>query len=177
MRVILLCLEIHKTFSYYLYSIYNATLLHLHELINTFTYILNVMNWIKFLNDRDIKATPSRIQLLDLLLQNHNPMQTKEIEHKWNSDVDRVTLYRTLKTLVEKNIIQKIEVNENITCYNFIDFETENSEHAHFHCNNCNKVICLHEYKNETKPLPDGFISSKTNIIIEGICKKCNSHK
>ncbi len=132
------------------------------------------MDWIKFLNEKNIKATTSRIQLLTMLAAHPNPMQTKEIEKKWDSKVDRVTLYRTLKTLVEKNIIKKIDINENITCYNFIDYESSKSQHAHFHCNNCNKVICLHEYTNETKPLPDGFIQKKTNIIIEGICSKCN---
>ncbi len=132
------------------------------------------MNWIKFLNDRDIKATTSRIQLLTLLTKYPNPLQTKEIEEKWDAKIDRVTLYRTLKTLVEKNIIKKIEVNESITCYKFIDYESVKSPHAHFHCNNCDKVICLHDYKNETKPLPDGFIQSNTNIIIEGICNNCN---
>ncbi len=133
------------------------------------------MNWIKFLNERDIKATSSRIQLLNVLASNPNPMQCKEIENQWDSKIDRVTLYRTLKTLVDKEIIKKIEINENITCYNFLSQESTKTEHAHFHCQKCDKVICLMDYKNEPKPLPEGFIQLKTNVIIEGICKNCNS--
>ena len=132
-----------------------------------------------FLNKNKIKATSTRVQLLEILSSNPYPLQAKEIEEKWDSKIDRVTLYRTLKTLVAKNIIHKIEVNELITCYNFFnpeEIEDHNPDHAHFHCNKCEKVICLHDYVNETKPLPNGYIQSKTNIVIEGVCKFCNTN-
>ncbi len=138
------------------------------------------MNFYTLLNNNQIKATSTRIHLLEILANSPQPMQAKEIEKKWDSKIDRVTLYRTLKTLVEKKIIHKIEINEYITCYNFIGISSksyEESDHAHFHCSVCDKVICLHNYKYETKPLPGGYIQSTTNVIIEGICILCNKNK
>ncbi len=138
------------------------------------------MNFSGFLRDNGIKATRVRIRLLDILYEAQYPIQQKEIERRWGEDIDRVTLYRNLKTLSNLSIIHKIEVSESVTSYKLSSHNylgKQYAEHAHFHCAVCNKVICMPQYKVGEYQMPEGFKQIKSKIIIEGVCKWCNNQK
>lgn len=136
------------------------------------------MNIPEALKIKGIKVTQFRIRLLEVLESAKYPMQQKEIEELWGFNLDRVTLYRTLKSFSEKGIIHKIEVNESVTSYKLASINTESDEyidHAHFHCSICGKVICLPQCEVKRFELPEGFEQIRGKVIIEGVCKFCNS--
>jgi Fur family ferric uptake transcriptional regulator len=133
----------------------------------------------KILKAKGIKVTPHRINLVRILLSSDCALQPKEIENKWKGTVDRVTLYRNLKKLTEKNVIHKIEVNELVSTYHINNDSVGNnveSEHLHFHCVLCDRVVCMPQCTVRSYELPNGFTQKRQKLIIEGICKWCNEN-
>ncbi|WP_075590385.1 Fur family transcriptional regulator [Labilibacter marinus] len=130
----------------------------------------------KIFKHKKIKITANRLDIANILSNSKHPLNTKEIESKLN-EPDRVTLYRNLKLLVELEVLHKIEVNGSTVSYAFnhsITDVNKNKEHLHFHCNICNKVICMPQHKINSYNLPEGFIQEKCKLIVDGICNICN---
>ena len=61
---------------------------------------------IELLRRNNLRATPVRKDLLSVFLSAQNALSNQDIEDRL-SDVDRVTLYRTLKSFQEKGIIHR----------------------------------------------------------------------
>ena len=138
------------------------------------------MDFEALLRERGLKVTLNRLDLLKVISAATNPISTKEIELRLEKQPDRVTLYRNLKFFVEKAILSKIEVNESVVTYSFnhnVGSGHPSEEHLHFHCNRCDKVICMPQCRVTKYELPDGFIQQSCKMIVEGVCDKCNSEK
>tara|TARA_B100001094_G_C18094795_1_gene752435 strand:+ start:742 stop:1185 length:444 start_codon:yes stop_codon:yes gene_type:complete len=69
--------------------------------------------------------------------------------------ISRATVYRTIKQLLEAQLLQKISTKDGKVFY---EQSLPQKEHAHIICNNCGKIIAMHE--------------SKLHKIIEEYCKK-----
>jgi Fur family transcriptional regulator, ferric uptake regulator len=67
-----------------------------------------------------------------------------EIKQMLESPNDRTTIYRTIKALLKKVFIHKIVCENGVLKYALND-STDDFSHAHFQCNQCEKVICLKE--------------------------------
>ena len=88
-------------------------------------------------------------------------------------DFDRVTLYRTLNSFEECDIIHKIVDSDGVARYALTKHNTIDHAHVHFECVGCNTVFCVH---NETPPsfsLPEGFVLDTIAISAKGLCSKC----
>ena len=100
-----------------------------------------------------------------------------DIENAFDK-ADRTTLYRTVKTFEEKDIVHQIDDGTGITKYALCEkgcsCEIETGLHLHFHCNNCNETICLTEHKIPQIKVPNGYISENINLVVKGICDKCS---
>ncbi|TLX77811.1 transcriptional repressor [Labilibacter sediminis] len=127
---------------------------------------------------KGVRSTGIRLKLIQVLMNSEYPLQQKEIEERWDEHIDRVTLYRNLKFLTSIGIIHKIEVSEFITSYNVnnLDDAEESSEHLHFHCVDCDKVICMPQHTIDEYKLPEGFMPANKKLIIDGTCKWCNTN-
>lgn len=129
----------------------------------------------KILISRNIKPTAMRQLVLEVMLENRRALSLIEIEKQFEN-VDRTTIYRTLKTFQENCIIHSIYdgtgavryavCSEGCTC-NLGDL------HAHFLCNNCGQTICLKNYPIPVPELPEDFIFENANFVIRGICPNC----
>ena len=95
------------------------------------------------------------------------------IEQGLSGDMDRVTIYRILKSFEEDGLIHKI-VDENskshyALCQECTSHHVHN--HMHFQCTNCEKVECL-DYDLEV-PMPNGYQLKSMQLIASGLCKDC----
>ena len=129
----------------------------------------------KLLQQRNLKATITRLNLLNKMEEHGSAISYSAIQKQMNQ-TDRVTLYRTIEVLKEKGIIHKAFQDNKDTyyaiCGNTCGEGKHHHEHFHFKCLSCSTIIC----KDLTKPLErsiDNYEVFKISINIEGICESC----
>jgi Fur family ferric uptake transcriptional regulator len=125
----------------------------------------------RILSDRKLSITAGRMRILSVLLESSVALSEKEIRSRLQGDCDRATVYRTLKTFTEKDIVHPV-ITENLTTKYVIKKAPEN--HLHFKCTACDKVYCMTTVKLSSYSLPEGFVQTDTNFLVTGICKACN---
>src|SRR5436305_11809243 len=109
------------------------------------------------LRRNSLSVTESRKKILTLFLNMHGALAHGDIEKKAGEKFDRVTVYRTLQTFVEKGIIHTIPTIDNSVRYALCKDCTEghhHDDHIHFVCTNCNSTICLDDVLSPKIDLP-----------------------
>jgi Fur family ferric uptake transcriptional regulator len=130
----------------------------------------------EILRRKSLSITESRRKILSLFLHTHDAMAHGDIERKAGEKFDRVTVYRTLQTFVEKGIIHSIPTADNSVRYALCKDCTEghhHDDHVHFVCSNCEKTICLDDVVSPHITLPAGYQAETTQVVIHGLCKDC----
>lgn len=131
------------------------------------------------LRRKHLSITESRKKILSLFLATPDALTHGDIERKAGEKFDRVTVYRTLQTFVEKGIIHTIPTAENTVLYALCKDCTEghhHDDHIHFICTNCGSTICLDDVISPKIDLPEGYIAQSVQVVINGICKTCNEN-
>jgi Fur family ferric uptake transcriptional regulator len=133
---------------------------------------------IETLKRNQLSITDSRKKILELFLKSKNALAHADIEHESGTEFDRVTIYRTLQTFVEKGIIHTIPTADNSVRYALCkDACTEghhHDNHVHFMCDVCGTTYCLDNITIPNVSLPAGFTSLQTDVVVSGKCAKCN---
>lgn len=129
------------------------------------------------LKHHGLRTTEMRCQVLKLfLLANREAITHPELERRM-PDADRITLYRSLKSFEEKGIIHQVVDGSQATKYALCTGTcTEHQhvdQHAHFHCNDCGKTICLEEKLSPSFNVPQGFLVSQAHLVLKGKCENC----
>jgi len=135
-----------------------------------------MQNLEKVLEKNNVKPTAMRLLVLQFLLNNKVAVSLTDIENYFEKS-DRTTLFRTLKTFVNNEIVHKIDDGTGVAKYALCEenchCEVDTDLHIHFHCKSCNETICLPKNKIPHINLPDGFITEEVNLVVKGICEKC----
>jgi Fur family ferric uptake transcriptional regulator len=134
-------------------------------------------NIASILRKKKLSITDSRKKILSLFLQANDALTHGDIEKKASEKFDRVTIYRTLQTFVEKGIVHTIPTVDNSIRYALCKDCTEghhHDNHVHFICSNCNTTICLDDVVSPFIDLPKGYIAQNVQVVINGICNTCN---
>ena len=80
------------------------------------------------------------------------------------------TVYRNLKLFEKQGLVQRIDVGDG---YDHYDADT--SEHYHFRCTSCKKVLDLNIPTMElASSLPEGFKAERHQLVFFGKCQNCN---
>lgn len=130
-----------------------------------------------------LRPTKTRLAVLQVISEAKCALNHPEILEKLHK-VDRVTIYRVLDWLTENQLIHKISGDNRAwkfqlshsTSYNdaLNTAENNNHQHAHLHCENCGKVLCLHEI---FPVLPQAVIQQyqihQIEINLKGTCQEC----
>lgn len=127
----------------------------------------------------NLKKTAPRNSVLEVLSNREVATSQPDLEEILGKEVDRVTLYRILKTFEEKGIIHKI-IDMNGTanyavCQSECSEHDHHDEHLHFNCTACHGVYCLNEMHIPAINLPRGFKAEAVSLVVTGICDKCAS--
>ena len=134
-------------------------------------------NIASILRKKNLSITDSRKKILSLFLLGNDALTHGDIEKKASEKFDRVTIYRTLQTFVEKGIVHAIPTVDNSIRYALCKDCTEghhHDDHVHFICSNCSTTICLDDVVSPAIELPAGYIIQNVQVIINGICNNCN---
>jgi Fur family ferric uptake transcriptional regulator len=127
-----------------------------------------------FLKSHGLAGTVIRKQVLNQLWEDETALTQKEIEERLPTETDRVTLYRTLKLFTEKGILHKIVLNGDTQKYKRAG-HFRKSDHAHFYCSQCHKLLCMPQLDVDLSDLPPGFHFSSASLVVEGICDHCSN--
>ncbi|MBR9920407.1 MAG: transcriptional repressor [Bacteroidetes bacterium] len=130
----------------------------------------------EILKQNGLRKTHVRLQVLDLFLSSDAALAHQQLESNLE-DVDRITLYRTLKTYEQKGIIHRA-MDGTLTakyalCETGCPEHEHHHSHAHFHCESCGKTICIEEIEAPKVGLPAGFKVHNTHLVIQGECGAC----
>ena len=129
------------------------------------------------LKRNSLSVTESRKKILNLFLNQAGALAHADIEKKAGEKFDRVTIYRTLQTFVEKGIIHTIPTSDNSILYALCkDNCTEghhHDNHVHFVCLQCGNTICLENVTVPEVNLPKGFVTTNIEMVVNGICRDC----
>src|SRR5690606_4837973 len=125
-----------------------------------------------------LNVTDSRKKILQLFLNQSEALAHADIESKAGEKIDRVTVYRTLQTFVDKGLIHSIPTADNSIRYALCKDDCSeghhHDHHVHFVCEQCEKTACLDEVSVPEINLPSGFKKEKIEVVISGICKECS---
>ncbi|MBS1927070.1 MAG: transcriptional repressor [Chitinophagaceae bacterium] len=132
------------------------------------------------LKKNSLSVTEGRKQILNLFLESEGALAHADIEKKTDAAFDRVTVYRTLQTFVEKGIIHQIPTTDNSIMYALCRHECEeghhHDNHVHFVCSSCGKTICLDEVTVPSVQLPKGFKPQHAAMVVSGLCAECRNN-
>jgi Fur family ferric uptake transcriptional regulator len=123
------------------------------------------------------RSTTARINVLSILLSapaalNHQGIE--EVAKAQGLSFDRVTLYRALDWLVEKDLVHRIASTNRSWYFNAIS-ESGTQSHAHFHCNLCSQIYCLEDVQTTPiKNLPSHYQVEETELNLQGQCVSCS---
>jgi Fur family ferric uptake transcriptional regulator len=132
---------------------------------------------IDILKKHQLSVTDSRKKILELFLQTNGALAHADIEHHSGTEFDRVTIYRTLQTFVEKGMIHTIPTADNSIRYALCKDECSaghhHDDHVHFMCDDCGTTYCLDHVTVPELKLPKGFHATQTDVVVSGTCSNC----
>ena len=124
-----------------------------------------------------LKATPVRTQVLEVILSSQHAIDQGQIEAR-SGHIDRITLYRTLKSFEEKGLIHKITDTKANVKYagcksECVEHRHHHDNHMHFECEDCHNTFCLEENTIPQLAVPGKFQVKEINITMKGKCEEC----
>ena len=128
----------------------------------------------KLLN-KNVKPTAMRELVLNALLEQNVAISLSDLEKKFNR-VDKVTLYRTLKTFEENKLIHSIDDGTGAVKYALCKETCQchpEELHVHFYCLKCQHTFCLTDIPIPSINLPVNFSIENINMVVKGVCSNC----
>ncbi len=131
---------------------------------------------IAILKKHQLRLTDCRKDVIAFFLGRNYAIAQPELE-KSLQQFDRVTLYRTLGTFVDKGIIHQVidgsGANKYALCSPNCSQHQHKDEHIHFTCVECGLTKCLESVAIPKIQLPKGYQLLDANFLIKGVCASC----
>lgn len=132
--------------------------------------------YVTILEQGNIRPTAMRLLVLKYLFNKNSATSLTDLENSFDRS-ERTTLFRTLKTFVNKGIAHQIDDGTGITKYALCEENCtcaiDTDLHVHFHCIGCKETICLPKHKIPSINLPNNYLAEEVNLVVKGICDKC----
>jgi len=132
----------------------------------------------KILNQSGLKATPTRLAILEVFRTSKRPLSAQAIIEALPR-ADQVTIYRTFKSLAQKGIIHQIDLRHNHAYYELTDV----AEHHHLICLVCGRIedvrhCNVDEIQSAILRTSKHFSTVRQHTLeFYGICKACERKK
>ena len=131
---------------------------------------------IEILSKSKLRITPVRQQILALFFDREFALSHIDFDQEITESLDRITVYRTLKTFLKKGIIHQVPDDRGVMkyalCSDACSPSSHRHDHVHFKCLKCGQTNCLN-IAIPSIALPKGYASSDTTVLIQGVCKYC----
>ena len=129
------------------------------------------------LSSLDIRPTPLRRAILEVLLEAGMPLSWKDTfaRLRRRTEADKVSLYRNLALFERRGLVHKILGSDGAWRYCARPGEGTRcpGNHAHFFCLSCGRMICLEDQPIPTVTLPEGFTVEGKQLLAYGRCSGC----
>lgn len=128
------------------------------------------------LKANQLRQTDCRQKMIAQFTRYSHALAHSELEQQL-TEFDRVTIYRTLHTFLEKGIVHKVLDDAGATRYALCNHCTEHAhhdEHIHFKCTQCQMIQCIDTISIPPIQLPQGYSYTDSNFLVRGICQQCN---
>jgi Fur family ferric uptake transcriptional regulator len=135
-----------------------------------------------------LRVTSVRMAILRALGNSPVALEAAEVAsalHAAGEDADRVTVYRTLNSLVDSGIAHRIDPGDRIFRFSLTDHgrctgEHHEHEHPHMVCDTCGAVECIMDAEVTIKPRSGAqpparqkFKVTQQDIMLHGTCDRC----
>lgn len=127
---------------------------------------------VDLLRTAGVRVTPGRVRALEALQAATQPMSHADIESLL-PDVDRVTLYRVLDSLVACGLALKAVDTRGVFRFSASGPHRQHDGHVHFRCTSCGGVSCLKAAPPPPPKLPRGFRLEAVEFDVRGTCAQC----
>lgn len=132
----------------------------------------------EILKRKKLRFTKVRDEVLTIFRNKNYALSYYDIEKELQSEYDTATIYRTINTFVESDIIHQIPLDSKTAYYGINengDPGSLKSDHIHFVCGNCRRTFCLDDVTVNNININSNFQLKSLKIIAEGICVGCSS--
>lgn len=132
----------------------------------------------RLLRDTGLKATPTRIAVLQTFDHLKKPLSVDDIKERIRF-ADVATLYRTVESFVDKGIIRSMHVCGPRRCFELSALP----HHHHIICKKCGTIEDIHDCNLAKVIQKIESTSEKFDHIMEhtfelfGLCKRCQQNK
>jgi len=127
------------------------------------------------LKDHALRITDCRMDVLEMFQRASSALSFRDIEEELTG-YDRVTLYRTLNSFIEKGVLHKIPDDSGIArygaCYETCTAHKHLHDHVHFKCEQCGKIECIPNHHVPKMKIP-GYQIHSSSMIVKGYCENC----
>lgn len=132
----------------------------------------------QLLTHGSLRRTQTRTDILHIFLEQGVALSEPELEKAMQGRCDRVTIYRTLSTFVEKGIVHKVLDDTGAMKYALCapgchETHDHRHDHVHFKCEECGKTSCVDEVPIPPVHLPQGYALKGVNMLLQGTCPDC----
>jgi Fur family ferric uptake transcriptional regulator len=131
--------------------------------------------WKSRLREAGLRVTGARLDVLRTLHDSPLPATAQDILDAVEKlgHTDRVTVYRTLNSLVEAGIAHRVDPGDRTWRFGLL--AGEHIQHAHFVCDDCGSIRCLDDatVTVSMKGRPDRFRVKQQDVYLHGTCETC----
>ena len=124
------------------------------------------------LKQHALRITDCRMDVLEMFLRSTHALSFKDLEEEL-SGYDRVTLYRTLNTFIEKGVLHRIPDDSGFAsygiCHDTCSPGEHHHDHVHFKCDSCGNIECLPKFNVPKIDIP-GYEIHEANLVMNGLC-------
>jgi Fur family peroxide stress response transcriptional regulator len=124
---------------------------------------------------RGLRLTPQRLEIFRALADAVDHPTAEQLHQRLNRKMPTLsldTVYRTLGTLVQQGLVNKVETVESQARY-----EVQAGHHHHVICHKCREIIDFEWPLIDNFELPEKVQSwgeiNRKSVTIYGICRKC----
>lgn len=136
-----------------------------------------VKNAKQMIIDAGQRTTYSRLAVLETLISAQTALSHHEIQSLLSKEqhYDKVTIYRVLDWLTEHHLIHRIPSDDRAVKFQ-ASLPNTPHQHAHLHCSQCHKIICLDELQMHLpKEVKQQLQVESVDVIIKGRCPSCKA--
>ena len=127
---------------------------------------------------RGLRATPSRIAVLELMKASEQPLSHAEVAARLEaSGWDPATLYRNLMDFTEVGLARRSDIGDHVWRFELVDGRHDVRAHPHFICTGCGGVQCLPviELVLPRGKAPRALRQRHVEIHVRGLCDSCGA--
>lgn len=106
--------------------------------VKNYSYLMNSEDYKIILRERGLKVTPQRLAVIEAVEVLHDHPTADDVSRfirKKHPSIATGTVYKTLETLVDKDILKRVKTDSGLLRYDAV-----RDQHHHIYCTHCDRI-------------------------------------